>query len=84
MALGVIFSFLIGATAAALISWIGIEIRQIHKLANVETIHDAADAMAREGHGGALGFIAEARRMLRIGRLSRSGSIGSKTWCRKL
>src|SRR3954447_10007648 len=65
LALGVIFSFLIGATAAALISWIGIEIRQIHKLANVETIRvHAADAMAREGHGGALGFIAEARRML--------------------
>jgi putative membrane protein len=63
--LGVTFSFLIGATAAALISWIGIEIRQIHKLANVETIRvHAAEAMARDGHGGAIGFIAEARRML--------------------
>src|SRR5262245_23081167 len=64
-ALGAVFSFLIGATAAALISWIGIEIRQIHKLATVETIRvHAAEAMARDGHGGALGFIAEARRML--------------------
>jgi putative membrane protein len=63
--LGVVFSFLIGATAAALISWIGFEIRQIHKLANVEAIRvHAAEAMSRDGHGGALSFIAEARRML--------------------
>jgi putative membrane protein len=65
LALGVVFSFLIGATAAALISWIGFEIRQIHKLANVEAIRvHAAEAMSRDGHGGALSFIAEARRML--------------------
>ena len=55
LALGVVFSFLIGATAAALISWIGFEIRQIHKLANVEAIRvHAAEAMSRDGHGGAL------------------------------
>lgn len=65
LALGVVFSFLIGATAAALIFWIGFEIRQIHKLANVEAIRvHAAEAMSRDGHGGALSFIAEARRML--------------------
>jgi putative membrane protein len=65
LVLGVTFSFLVGATAAALISWIAIEIRQIHKLRTVESIRaHAAEAMAREGHGGALSFIAEARRML--------------------
>ena len=53
LALGVVFSFLIGATAAALIFWIGFEIRQIHKLANVEAIRvHAAEAMSRDGHAG--------------------------------
>lgn len=65
LALGVAFSLLIGAVAVALLSWIGIETRQIRKLGTVETIRiHAAEVMARDGHGGAMGFIAEARYLL--------------------
>ena len=65
LALGAGFSLLIGAAAVALFSWIGMELRQIHKLAAVEAIRlHAAEVMARDGHGNAMGFIAEARRAL--------------------
>ncbi len=64
-ALGAAFSLLIGAAAFALLTWIGMEIRQIRKLGAVEAIRiHAAEIVARDGHGGAMGFIAEARRAL--------------------
>ncbi len=65
LVLGAAFSLLIGATAAALLSWIALEIRQIRKLGAVEAVRvHAAEAMARDGHGGAMSFLAEARRAL--------------------
>jgi putative membrane protein len=65
LALGAAFSLLVGAAVVAILSWIGMEIRQIRKLGAVEAIRiHAAEVIARDGHGGAMGFIAEARRAL--------------------
>lgn len=65
LALGAAFALLVGAAVVALLAWIGMEIRQIRKLGAVEAIRiRAAEVLARDGHGGAMGFIAEARRTL--------------------
>ena len=65
LALGAAFSFLIGAAAVAILSWIGVELREIRKLATVERVRaHAAEVRAADSHGQAMGFIAEARRVL--------------------
>ncbi len=65
LALGAAFSLLIGAAGLAILSWSTMELRQIRKLGAVEAIRiHAAEVMTRDGHGGAMGFIAEARRAL--------------------
>ncbi|HXV26340.1 MAG TPA: TIGR01620 family protein [Alphaproteobacteria bacterium] len=65
LALGAAFALLIGAAVVAILSWSAVELRQIRKLGAVEAIRiHGAEMMARNSHGGAMSFIAEARRAL--------------------